>query len=238
MDKLLWVVIGVVAGWAGQNYLPVWWRLLRGVPDLDVHVEADPANLYAGQPPWHTAAYIFRSGPPPSPPSNYCPDWWQWAHTQGAIDSRRTELKVTLVGGVDATVVLSGVKPRVHSLQDLSGVVGLCGAGGAEAIPRHVQIRLDHFDPPTALFVDEQGNYIKNPTFVIRKGDAEELHIVAYAEQASVDWTVSLVLIVNGKSKEIELSDNGLPFRTSGAEGLPQYIWNADRWEDQGLAQL
>jgi len=132
-------------------------------------------------------------------------------------------------------VVVDGLRPRVvRSELAEKRVAAVCGAGGADITPKHFQIRLDHFDPPTVAYLDEDADEYANrlPTFSLNKGDAEKIHIIAHAEHADVEWYVDLLLIVNGRREVLPIRSqrNGGNFRTCGISEIPSVTWAGNGW--------
>lgn len=140
-------------------------------------------------------------------------------------------MKVTVQGTEDAAVLIDGMRVHIESREPSRGRAIVCPVGGAEASPRHVDINLD--DDGVISYVDDDGETLVNPfTFTLSKGEVETFWIVATARVSTAfRWTAELLLIVNGTRETIHVSDDGDPFRTAGAEGLPQHMWTGSRWD-------
>ena len=238
LEVLVGAVVGAIAGGLAAHFLPGLLRFASRRGPLDVHVEDDPAIIWAGAPPWIGAMYVIPPGELPTPPGTFCPEWWSWARSIGGVDANETHLRVSLVGATDLTVVVDGLRARVHDASEPTGQVAVCAAGGADITSRHFQIRLDHYDPPSTAFVDQDGRYIPMPAFKLAKGEVEMLHVVAYAEYARVEWTGELLAVVNGKRQIIPLRPStGGHFITSATEGLEARSHIGDGWSDPEVVE-
>lgn len=216
-------LIGAVVGVLAKDYIPGVRRWLVRKPIVDVHVERDLSVIWAGSPPWVGSGFVFGGDVPDSAPSD-CRDWWEWAHERGGLDADLTRLRLTFSTTSEAVVVLSAFRTKVkgRSAPEPAWQVLRCATGGASMTVRHVRIDLDLFDTPTTQFVSELGEAIAAPVLSLKKDEAETFDVQAYASSMVVDWTLELLVIVNGKRKTIEISDDGMPFTTCGTSGLPE----------------
>lgn len=230
---LVLLTVGAVLGWLISYLMPGLIRFVTRRGPLDVHVEDDPANIWAGEPPWVGGRYVMPDGDLPDPPGTFCPEWWAWAREAGGVDADETHLRVSLVGSTDVTIVIDGLRAKIHETSQVSGQVAQCAVGGPEGAPRHFQIRLDDFASPIVTYVDEFGEYASTPALRVAKGEVELLHIVALAEDARVEWTGELLAVVNGKRQVIPLRpSHGRHFVTSATEGLNARCWMGEGWSD------
>lgn len=224
-------IVGAVVGALAVYFLPGLMRSASRRGPLDVHVEDDPAIIWAGAPPWVGAEFLMPDGDLPDPPSTFCPDWWAWAHANGGVDAGQTHVRVSLVGATDLTVVIDGIRATVHSRTEPKGQVVSCPAGGADIVPKHFEIQLDTFDPPTTSFLNIDGEPSPMPAFKIAKGEVEMLHIIASTEQDRVEWAGELLAIVNGKRQTIDIRPQGEGwFTTAATHGLPSRTSYGDGW--------
>lgn len=149
---------------------------------------------------------------------------------KGAFDGDCTEIRVTLQGAADSTVLVDGL--RVMSIER-SAPVGnhfLCPVGGADITPRSVVVDLD-WNPGVVTYTDDGGDPGGQFTFTLSKGEVEVFHVRAQTTEFRCRWTAELLLIVDGKRQAIFLDDNGEPFRTSATQGLRTWMWQGETWD-------
>jgi hypothetical protein len=239
VPEVAWLLVGATLGFFVKEGLG------RGVRSLDrrratrdpllVHVESDPSIIWAGMPPWIGAAFLV---PPEadltSPPSD-CRDWHAWAHARGAVDADESHHRVTLIARRDVLVVVDGLRVRVHRREQSPGWRSIiCGVGGAGVSPRHARIELSGFDPPMTYWIDEDGDQIAPPRFSLSATEVEMLHISANVGDEWVEWTIELLVLVDGQRKVIEISDGGRPFVIAGAAaatGHHMWVSGGSSWD-------
>lgn len=228
-------LIAALAGWLVMHFAPgVLARLVRRPPVL-VHVELDPANMYAGMPNWVGSAWVLPDSISPEslgvPPTGVCRDWREWMWPMGAYDGWYTELRITLQGNVDSTVLVDGLRVNVLDRGAPSGHCFMCAVGGADIQPRSVNVDLDWSGVVT--YSDSGGDPVGRFTFTLSKGEVETFHVRAEAKAVQCSWTADLLLIVNGERRTVHLDADGEPFRTSATEGLPAWTWydGAAAWQ-------
>lgn len=227
-------LLSSVVAWAVAYFAPGIWKKLARRPPLIVHVETDPAIMYAGQPNWDGFAFVSDRIPSHigQPPGPVCREWRRWISGAGIFDADRTELRVSLLGKTDSTVLVDGV--RVISLARGSphGTKYMCPVGGAEGSPRRLELDLD-WNPGVVRFV-AAGDEPTGPFLLtLARNEVEVLLIEARASRAAVEWTAELLFLVDGKRMTVELNDAGGPFRTSGTDGLPTLMWTGTDWEQR-----
>lgn len=234
MELVLAALLGAIFGWAANQFLPSLWRQITRQPMIQVFVEANPAIIWAGAPPWVGASYVLPDVAGLGvPPSNLCTDWYAWLRGRGAVPGGMTEAEITLTAGTELTVVVDGVRAKVvRRGQPPAWTHLICGVGGADITPRHLRIELDGFDTPTTSFVNQDGQSVRWPRLSLSKGEAEKLYMVAKTRSYDVEWTAEVLAIVNGKRRIFTIDNNGKPFRTCGTEGLPTHVWyGSGEWE-------
>lgn len=204
-------------------------RLWRSHP-LFVHIETDRKLIWAGSPPW-VAAAVWIPHVPTEPPPEDANEWSAWARGQGGHDADVTMLQVTLQAKSAMSVVVD--RPAVrHNRDDLaSGAILLCPVGGADLLPRRIELDLDTFagDSALARFLDYDEE-MPMPSVQLAAGDVERFHIWATAISGYHQWQLELPLLVDGRRERFVVNDGGDAFQLVGSEGLPEYTWDGAGW--------
>lgn len=208
--------------------MPGVWATLANVPELFVHVEANPSVIYAGLPEWIGGAYVVPTELTTSvidrPPHGGCREWRSWLWALGAYDGGNSEVRVTLQGNANNTVLVDGLLIQVIERNDLEGHLLQCPVGGADVRVRSLQADLD-LEPCVVNFRDDLGEFSAPFAFTLARGEVEVFHITASTTRRCL-WTAELLLIVDGKRRRMYIDDDGQPFRTSGIDGLPTSTWS------------
>jgi hypothetical protein len=240
MADVALILLGAVIGFAVHEGLG------RGVRRLDrrratndplvVHVETDPSIVWAGMPPWIGAGFLVPVEADISLPPAHCPEWWTWARARSGVDESVTQVRITMTARRDIVVVVDGLRVKVSARRAVPPWRRIiCPVGGADITPRRAEVRLSDFDPPMVLWVDEAGDAISAPAFTLSGSDAEMIHLWAHVgDHEWVEWTAELLVLVDGRRRVIDVSDNGRPFVTSGSDGIAaDHVWDSssDRWE-------
>jgi len=232
------LVVGAIVGAAigttlGAVLRPATARLERAArtmwrdTPLLVHVERDPAIIWAGAPDWIPFAVYFRNIlATPAPPCGRI-EWLNWARMNGGVDAVVTQLSITLQAKVDVAVVVEGLQVRNRSRPVLDGVVVTRPTGGADLTPRHFRVDLDWGPEPLVTYEEVGGDPSEVPCMKIAAGDVERFQIWAEARQGWHEWTVELLLLVEGRRVVYRIDDYGSPFTTVGPEDLTQLIATA-----------
>ncbi|MDQ6945727.1 MAG: hypothetical protein M3256_05495 [Actinomycetota bacterium] len=201
---------------------------------LVVHVETDPAVIWAGMPPWIGARFLMPLDADISSPPASCPHWRSWAHALGGVDSHLTQVRITLTAKQALLVVVDGLRVNVHSRKSVPPWRSvICAVGGASISPRRAEIRLSQADPPTVEWAAGDGDVVGVPSFSVSTSEVEMLHVWAYVEDEWVEWTAELLVLVDGHRQVINISNNGKRFVTSGAAGAAsEHMWvsGSDHW--------
>jgi hypothetical protein len=152
----------------------------------------------------------------------------------GGADADATDIQLTLVGRSTGTVIVDELRPvvlrRTRPLEGLKvkGPDAFCGPGGVNTF----EIDLEAASP--RLLNPEYGADApakpKDFVWKLAPGEAEIFHLVAFADESSVEWNLELRLIVDGQAHTIALANGGKPFRTSGADKIPQFSWENGAW--------
>jgi hypothetical protein len=232
VDAVGLVALGAVLGWAASYFLPGVWTRVSRRPPLRLHVESDPDISMAGHPNWD--GYSFRVPREldeiGEPPSLVCREWWKWARSMDGLDAGLTPVRLMIIGLSDTDVVIDALQVRVHRrYDDPPGTTIVCAPGGADLVPRHIDVDLDS-DPPLTDYRDSDGNSPGRFLFSLRKGETEVFYIWARVTQGACDWVADLQLLVNGKRHAIRIDDAGRPFRTTSSKGAESFYWQSGQW--------
>lgn len=193
MEVLLGAVVGAVVAVAVTALLhPVAERLERAsrrlwkVGPLFVHVETDRRVIWAGSPPWIPAAVWVPEMPDEQPPMD-ANDWSTWARRLGGHDADVTMLEVTLQARKDMSLVIDRPMIRHARSDDRRGVIALCRVGGADLLPRRIEVDLDLFEGDVGvtqhLDYDEE---VPWPSYRSRK---ERSRDCTYGPKPAADFT-------------------------------------------------
>jgi hypothetical protein len=209
-------------------------KVFREKP-VDVRVDWDQANIWAGYLPWVGFANYFPGDLPAEEPPQDGKQWSRWADHNGGYDLRLTMLVVTVVARTDVTVVLE--TPRVKAVRkDVPEGVGVLWspAGGGNISPRRYDIDLSADDSPRVYYHGNEGARPERepqpaPSWKLAAGDVEKLHIWATAEDDKMyEWTMELPLLVDGRRVLIPVDRDGKPFITVGENHPHRYLWRSD----------
>lgn len=205
-------------------------RRLWGWKPLLLHIEQDRRLIWAGSPPWVPAAVWLPELPQDAPPENP-DDWGAWARSRRGCDADVGMLQVTLQAKSAVSVVVD--RPAVrHRRDDLDyGVILICPVGGADLLPRRLELDLDTFGGDTALsrFLDYDEE-APMPALQLASGEVERFAIWARTESGMHQWQLELPLLVDGRRERFVVNDGGNAFRLAGAGDLPTYRWDGQVW--------
>ncbi len=171
----------------------------------------------------------------PAPPVEQ--DAQAWAESLDAVHGQDTLVRITVQGRTSTAVVLEAL--RVHLVERAAPARGNVflmndGCGGA-LTPRLFDVDLDA-DRPVARSRagNDAGTEIPAVTFPYRVSaeDPEILLVNGRTVDCDCSWYLELEWSSQGRSGSVRIDDNGRPFRTSGIDGLPQYLysWGDERW--------
>jgi hypothetical protein len=230
LGALIGAVVTRAVDWGFQRN-----RRLRAMKSpLVVHVETDPAIIWAGAPPWVGAGFLVPPNADVSlPPTQHCPGWRTWIRNLGGVDESITQVRVTLSAKEDLNVVVDGLRAHVHSRKPVPPWRHvICAVGGADITPKRAEIALDDFAQPVIQWLNEGCEAVSAPTFSLSGSESEMLQFWARSRSEWIEWTAELFLIVDGQRKVIPIDDTGDRFITTGAEGATsQHMWAAGSWQ-------
>ncbi|MFB7655091.1 MULTISPECIES: helix-turn-helix domain-containing protein [unclassified Streptomyces] len=171
--------------------------------------------------------------PPPPVPQDAAP----WAAAQGAVHGGETLVQLSVQGRSETAVVLEALRVRVVGrAAPVEGNAYAMDQGcGGSLTPRYFAVDLDR-DRPIARAV--AGNDSGTPIPAVRlpyrvsAEDPEVLLITAEAGSCDCRWYLELDWSSQGRTGTVRVDDGGRPFRTSGIEGLPRYMYDTvgRRW--------
>ncbi len=197
-------------------------RSVWGSSPLLVHVERDPSIIWAGDPDWVAFSTYFRDPLQLDEPPADRTEWLDWARRRGGVDASQTQLQVILQAKTDVAVVVEGLRVRQEIRPVQGGCVLVRPVGGADLVPRHFHVDLDWGSSPLVTYRGAgSGEPEDIPRMKIPAGDIERFHIWAEADSGWHDWTLDLLLLVEGRRLVVPINDEGAPFRTVGSAGLP-----------------
>ncbi|GGX04814.1 helix-turn-helix domain-containing protein [Streptomyces lomondensis] len=173
-----------------------------------------------------------RVAPPPAPQ-----DAGVWAAAHGAVHGGETIVELSVQGRSDTAVVLHTLRVRVVGrAAPVQGNAYAMNQGcGGSVTPRHFTVNLDK-DRPLAHAVP--GSDAGTPIPAVRMPyrvsaqDPEVLLVTARTAGCDCRWYLELDWSSQGRRGTVRIDDDGRPFRTSGIEGLPRYMYDtsARQW--------
>ncbi|MDQ0312877.1 transcriptional regulator with XRE-family HTH domain [Kitasatospora herbaricolor] len=172
-----------------------------------------------------------RQVPPPPAPQDAAP----WARAEGAVHGGRTPVDITVQGRTEAAVVLEALRVRVVGrAAPARGTVYSTGQGcGGDLDPRSFAVDLD-LDRPIARPVQGAEAGASSPArqlpYRVSSTDPEVLMVDARAVGCDCLWYLELEWSSQGRTGTERIDDHGLPFRTSGIDGLPHYWYAGQGW--------
>lgn len=208
-------------------------RSARGGHGLQVHVEADPANMNLHDF-FSTYTYLLPANASlDDVPADDVDQWWTWSRSLGGVPVGHVRVVVTIQLLVDRAVVVD--EPRVvrRRVTGPKGVLVMPSPMGGDGFwPRVYRFDLDsETSRPTALAEALE----HAPTgYQLTRDGTERIDILCATESGSWEWTVIIPVIIDGKRHELTIDDHGEPFRVVSAAGATRRLmWSPmdRRWE-------
>ncbi|MFI8092319.1 helix-turn-helix domain-containing protein [Streptomyces sp. NPDC086080] len=203
-----------------------------GVP-LTVHT--DP---YEWESPCSQRYLVNRPASAVKPPPAQ-PDATAWVSSFGAVSSGEQQLRLTVQGTGDETVVLEELSVRVAGKRSPLAwndfAMGHPGVGCGGNVPtRTFSVALDAARP---MVTPEAGQ--RDFPFSVSESDPEVYYINADASAYDVSWYLELKWSSGSRSGTLTVDDKGRPFRTSGNNGRPAYEFplGGEEWVPEGTTQ-
>lgn len=209
---------------------------LKDEPPINISVVADASRVRApSDPGWETYGFVSSSAPAQlgRPPSDLCREWREWALGNGGVDADQTRLYAFLQGKTTTAVAITGLDVEfVRRGPAVKGTHAWCPTGGAVGSPRLVDIDLDA-KPPAVRYAEAGDDYPARDRLLLtlNETETETLEITAHTRRCDCQWRVRLHMVVNGKSHEAVIDDQGKPFRTSASSASKHVMWDGKGWE-------
>ena len=208
-------------------------RRFWGTKPFDVHIEANPSNIWAGSPPW-VGATVWLPIIPDDPPPSVCPDWHAWARQRAGFDGELSVLEVTIQARKDVSVLIKGVKVRQKepkNPEQIGGYILRCPAGGASITPRRIEVDLD-WGAGTATWLDQSGQPVQPEQLTLSSGEFEQFQIWVTTKEGQHEWWLELILLSEGRSRIFPVrGENNQPFIIVGRRALEERVWSNGQWE-------
>ncbi|MFE4604960.1 helix-turn-helix domain-containing protein [Kitasatospora indigofera] len=179
--------------------------------------------------------YVIDKAPQQVPPPPVPQDAASWAHSQGAVHGGRTLMEISVQGRTDTAVVVEALRVRVVGRSaPVRGTVYSTGQGcGGDLDPRTFAVDLD-IDRPIARPVQGGEAGTSAPAgrmpYRVSSKDPEVLLVDARTVGCDCLWYLELDWSSLGRTGTERIDDAGLPFRTSGVDGLPHYWYAGQGW--------
>ncbi|WFB06719.1 hypothetical protein LRS74_06425 [Streptomyces sp. LX-29] len=173
------------------------------------------------------------------PPAEVAPppveqDAAPWAATHHAVHGGSTSVEVTVQGRSDTAVVLQDLHVRVVGRRPPPAWSSYAMSNGCgDAItPRAFSVDLDADRPrpkPEDGFDGERTIPAVRFPYRVSATDPEVLRVDARTSGCDCRWYLELDWTSGDRKGTIRIDDGGVPFRTSGVEGRPEYGYWLDR---------
>ncbi|MFN6544472.1 hypothetical protein [Mycolicibacterium nivoides] len=228
-------VVGYVLGLAtpyGRRFL----RFARKQPDLQIHVEHDPAIIFANAPRNTVGCPMFVPGSSESLNPGDTNDAFvirQWALEHDGIPALTDSVEVTLTAWEKLDVVVDAVTINCREIHVPEGIVVMAPVGGADIHRKRLNVELSAHGA-RAEYVP-QNDDSTNFSFKLDSGDTAKIYLsvsgAKWSTERAYEWTADLHLLVNNKRKTITVGDNGMPFEFARRDAGPMTLWNGSEWQ-------
>ncbi|MFD8231796.1 helix-turn-helix domain-containing protein [Streptomyces sp. NPDC059696] len=206
----------------------------RTTPSTGGSTSAPPLTWSADSQAWELGCahdYVIARPPGQVAPPPVPQDAGVWAASQNAVHGGETLVRLTVQGRTDTAVVLEALRVRVVGRTAPAQGYAYAmdrGCGGA-ITPRSFDVNLDK-DRPIARAV--AGSDAGTPIPAVRMPyrvsarDPEVLLVNARTTACDCRWYLELDWSSEGRRGTVRIDDDGRPFRTSGIQGLPRYVYD------------
>ncbi|AKC39914.1 Uncharacterised protein [Mycolicibacterium phlei] len=213
-------------------------RLARKQPDLQIHVEHDPAIIFANAPHNTVGCPMFVPGSTDSLNPGGVRDAFsirQWAVDHDGIPAGTDSVEVTLTAWEEVDAIVDAVTVNCREISIPAGIIVSGVVGGASIERRRLDIELSSFGP-CAKYVavnDDSTNF----SFKLSSGGTAKIYMNVIEapwsdeRERAYEWTVDLHLLVNNKRRSITIGDNGKPFEFVRAPGGATVLWTGSGWQ-------
>jgi hypothetical protein len=161
-----------------------------------------------------------------------------WVASHGAVSAGEQYLALTVQGTGRETVVVESLTVRMVTKRSPLAwndyAMGYPGVGCGGGVPtRAFSVALDAARP---ALVPEAGH--RNFPFSVSESDPEVYYVTADASAYDVSWYLELSWSSGSRHGTLTVDDDGKPFRTSGANGRPDYEFplGGSAWERAGAS--
>lgn len=205
-----------------QRWLARGGRHLLNSDGLRVHVESDPAVIWAGLPDWQGFFYYLPGQVDLTEPPANPRQWRTWISELGGWDLYESIVRITIVATAPTTVILETpvVEAVAHKLPP--GRKILHRVGGADLQPRAFYVDLDMFGltSPQVTLADIGGDEKALPrSYAMKKDDVEVFLLrVTSQEPQLVTWRARIPLLVDGRREIIDITNRGYNFKFAGGD--------------------
>ncbi|WP_327317037.1 helix-turn-helix domain-containing protein [Streptomyces sp. NBC_01235] len=167
--------------------------------------------------------YLIQRGPGEVAPPPLEQDAPAWVSAHGAVSAGEQFLEITVQGTGPETVVVDSLTVRTVGkgvpLAWNDYAMGYPGVGCGGGMPtRSFSVALDAARP---ALVPEAGH--QDFPFKVSESDPEAYYVTADASAYDVRWYLELSWSSGSRHGTLTIDDKGRPFRTSGANGRPDY---------------
>ncbi|MFJ5995279.1 helix-turn-helix domain-containing protein [Streptomyces sp. NPDC092370] len=206
----------------------------RTTPPADAPAPATPLTWSADSQAWKLGCghdYVVARPPGQVPPPPVPQDAGVWAASQNAVHGGETLVQLSVQGRTDTAVVLEALRVRVvgRTTPAQGNAYAMDRGCGGSITPRSFDVNLDK-DRPIARAV--AGSDAGTPIPAVRMPyrvsarDPEVLLVNARTQACDCRWYLELDWSSQGRTGTVRIDDDGRPFRTSGIEGLPRYVYD------------
>lgn len=143
------------------------------------------------------------------------------------------ELQITLTAWQDLRILVDAL--RVEVLSTPPGPVGtkvICPAGGADIVPRQLEVTLSTFASAVIPRAGGSGERVGNFAFSLSPGESERfsLWVKASDEAECFKWVAMLDLLVNNERRTVRIADGDQPFTLHRATSSHAFAWQHGAW--------
>lgn len=242
-DFLAGLLTGLAATTAAALASAYWepvqrWVASRGRRTFDatglrVHVETDPAVIWAGMPDWegfhfHLPQEAELCAPPANPR-----EWHSWVVERGGWDLAESVVRLTITATAPTTVVIETPIVRASTAPLPPGPDLVHSVGGADITPRAFYVDLDTFGPesPLVTLADSDGDQSLPRSYSLKKDEVEQFLIrVAHSQPVLTIWTARIPVIVDGQREYLEIDNHGDGYVFSGGAMGGGLHWTGEAW--------
>ncbi|HLK01269.1 MAG TPA: hypothetical protein VKU39_15355 [Streptosporangiaceae bacterium] len=219
------VTAGVLTAWIAGAPQAVWNRLAAPSLPFTLVVQVNPA--LGADPPCFREVFVpgrWHSPAPPAWPVTEA-EGTAWEQAQHGVDVGYTSVVLIIQGRTDQAVTITSPHVTVRHRNQVPGedvvLDHFSGCGGV--LPyRKFDVNLDS-SHPVAEPATESG-------FTVSDTNPEYFLVTAGATRYLSDWQILLGWSSMGRAGTVQITDDGMPFQTTGEGSHPHVGLQADRW--------